>query len=178
MARERPAGVPRDFEASDAPLRRRRRFNGGRMDGAIVSAMAGVFGSLVGGSASVATAWVTHKATAKREMLHEEIRQREALYGRFIRECSKLIVDSFTHNLDKPETFLGVYQLLSRVRLSASDAVFAAADDVVKQITEQYFAPNMSPDDLRVLVRDGRGDPMASFAHVCRVELGALRGAM
>ena len=31
------------------------------MDVTIVSAMAGVFGSLVGGSATVATAWITQK---------------------------------------------------------------------------------------------------------------------
>jgi hypothetical protein len=36
------------------------------MDATIVSAMAGVFGSLVGGSATVATAWITQKTLSKR----------------------------------------------------------------------------------------------------------------
>ena len=35
------------------------------MDTAIVSAMAAVFGSLVGGSATVATAWVTQKTLSR-----------------------------------------------------------------------------------------------------------------
>jgi hypothetical protein len=39
------------------------------MDATLVSAMAGVFGSLVGGSASVATAWITQKTMNKRELL-------------------------------------------------------------------------------------------------------------
>ena len=39
------------------------------MDTAIVTAMAGVLGSLVGGSASVATTWVTQRARSKRELL-------------------------------------------------------------------------------------------------------------
>jgi hypothetical protein len=35
------------------------------MDTAIVSAMAAVFGSLVGGSATVATTWVTRKTVVR-----------------------------------------------------------------------------------------------------------------
>ena len=76
------------------------------MDATIVSAMAGVLGSLVGGSATVATAWITQRTLSKREMLGAEIRTRQTLYGEFIRECSKLVVDSFTHTLDKPEKFV------------------------------------------------------------------------
>jgi len=34
-----------------------------------VSAMAAVFGSLVSGSATVATAWITQKALSKRELI-------------------------------------------------------------------------------------------------------------
>ena len=37
------------------------------MDTTIVSALAGIVGSLCGGSASVATAWVTQKTRAKRD---------------------------------------------------------------------------------------------------------------
>ena len=39
------------------------------MDATIVSAMAGVLGSLVGGSATVATAWITQRTLSKRELL-------------------------------------------------------------------------------------------------------------
>ena len=38
------------------------------MDATIGSAMAGVFGSLVGGSATVATAWITQKTLSRREL--------------------------------------------------------------------------------------------------------------
>ncbi len=46
------------------------------MDPAIVSAMAAVLGSLVGGSATVATAWITQRTLSKRELLGMEIRTR------------------------------------------------------------------------------------------------------
>jgi hypothetical protein len=65
------------------------------MDPAIVSAMAAVLGSLVGGSATVVTAWITQRTLSKRELMGAEIRTRQTLYGEFIRECSKLVVDSF-----------------------------------------------------------------------------------
>ena len=97
------------------------------MDTTIVSALAGIVGSLCGGSASFATAWVTHKTRAKREEVRAELSKREALYGEFIDECSKHVMDSLERNLDKPERLLSIYALLNRIRLCASDAVLAQA---------------------------------------------------
>ena len=97
------------------------------MDTTIVTALAGIVGSLCGGSASVATAWVTQKTRNKREELRAEFNKREALYGEFINECSKRVMDSLERNLDKPETLLSIYALLNRIRLCASDAVLAQA---------------------------------------------------
>ena len=83
------------------------------MDSAIGSAMAGVLGSLVGGSAAVGTAWVTQKTVSQRELIQEEMRKRETLCGEFIAECAKLLVDAFTHTLDKPDTLLPLYALIN-----------------------------------------------------------------
>ena len=147
------------------------------MDTAIVSAMAAVFGSLVGGSATVATAWVTQRTLSKRELVAAEIRTRETLYGEFICACSKLVVDSFERALDKPETLLPAYELLNRIRLCASDAVLAQAEQVLQRITEQYFSPNLSVEEVRTLVKSGSADadPLKSFGEACRVELKSIR---
>jgi hypothetical protein len=51
--------------------------------------MSGVLGSLVGGSASVATTWIAQKTLNKRELMREQLRTREALYGEFIGECAR-----------------------------------------------------------------------------------------
>ena len=72
------------------------------MDNAVISAMSGVLGSLVGGSATVATTWVTQRTLGKRELLRAEIKRREALYGEFISECSARLVESFERTLEKP----------------------------------------------------------------------------
>ncbi len=150
------------------------------MDATIVTAMAGVLGSLVGGSATVATAWITQRTLSKRELMGAEIRTRETLYGEFIRACSKLVVDSFERALDKPETLLPAYELLNRIRLCASDAVLAQAEQVLQRITEQYFSPNLSLEELRALIRSGgtNADPLSSFGEACRVELKTMRASV
>ena len=152
------------------------------MDTAIVSAMAAVMGSLVGGSASLATAWITQKTLNKREVMGAEIRKREMLYAEFIHECSKLVTDSLTRTLDKPEMLLSslcpAYDLIGRIRLSSSDAVLAEAEKAVKRITEQYFSPNLSIEETRVLVESDAADPLKSFGEACRLELKSMLAAI
>ena len=148
------------------------------MDATMVSALSGVLGSLVGGSATVATTWVTQKTLSKRELIRDEIRYREALYGDFIRECSKQVIASFDRTLDKPETLLSVYELINRIRLTASDAVLTEAEHVLQRIMEQYFAPNLSVEEVRTLATSATSDPLRAFGEACRVELKSMRGTV
>ena len=148
------------------------------MDATIVSALSALLGSLVGGSATVAATWVSQKTLSKRELIRDEIRYREALYGDFIRECSKQVIASFEHTLDKPETLLSVYELINRIRLSASDAVLAEAEHVLQRIMEQYFAPNLSVEEVRALATSATRDPLRAFGEACRAELKSMRGVV
>ena len=143
------------------------------------AAIAAVLGSLVVGSATVATAWITQRTLSKREFIGTEIRMRQTLYGEFIRECSKLVMDSFTHTMGNPEQLLPLYELLNRIRLCASDAVLASAEEILKRITEQYFSPNLSVEEIRALIRSGAdADPLKSFGEACRAELKSMRAAV
>ena len=146
------------------------------MDSAIVSTMAGVLGSLVGASAAVGTAWVTQRTVSQRELIQEEIRKREALYGEFIAQCAKLLVDAFTHTLDKPDTLLPLYALINRIRLSASQPVLAEAEHLLRHITEQYFSRNLTLEEMLELTRSEGADPLKSFGEACRLELKSIRG--
>jgi hypothetical protein len=147
------------------------------MDTTIVTAMAGVLGSLVGSSATVATAWITQKTVSNRELTQREMRKREALYGEFIAECAKLLLDALTHTLDAPEKFLPLYAMLNRIRLSASQPVLAEAERLLTRITDQYFARNLSLDELRDLAHSEGTDPIRAFGEACRVELKTIRAA-
>jgi NAD(P)-dependent dehydrogenase (short-subunit alcohol dehydrogenase family) len=86
-------------------------------------------------------------------------------------------MDSFARALEKPETLLPVYALLNRIRLCASDAVLAKAERILATITEQYFPPNRSIEEMRALVRRS-ADPLRSFGEACRVELKSMRSAV
>ena len=99
------------------------------MDSVAAPAMAGVLGSLVGGSATVATASLTHRTQTRREFIRLEIGEHKMLYG----ESSSVSARTFwwtrsPHALDKPETLLPLYALTNRIRLAASPPVLAAAE--------------------------------------------------
>jgi hypothetical protein len=144
------------------------------MDATLVGAMAGVLGSLVGGSATVATAWLTQTTASRRELVQMEFRKREALYGEFIAECSKLLIDAMAHTLDKPETLLNAYALLNRIRLTSSPAVLKEAERLLRNITEQYFSKNMSVEEMREIARSEGADPLKGFGEACREEFVAI----
>jgi hypothetical protein len=141
----------------------------------IVTALTGLVGSLLGGSASVATAWVTQKTSNKRKEFHAEFTRRETLYGQFINECSAHALHSYEQSLDKSEKLLSIYALLNRIRLCASDGVLNAAECALAAITEQYFKPNLSMEEVRALIRQGaEGDPLKPFAEASRAELKSM----
>jgi hypothetical protein len=148
------------------------------VDTALLTGMSGVLGSLVGGSATVATAWITQKTANKRDLIQSEVRKRETLYGEFIGECAKLLFDAFGHTLEKPETLLTVYALINRIRLSASAAVLVEAEHLLKRITEQYFSKNLTVDEMRELASAEGADPLRAFGEACRAELKAMRARM
>ena len=145
------------------------------MDRAVLSALAALLGSLVGASATIATAWLTQRTQARRSSLETEIKKREVLYGEFIAEGSKLLIESIDHKLDDPERLFSLYAVLNRIRLVASDEVLAAADRTSTQIIERFFRPNLSSEEMRQLVLTRPDDPLKEFSEVCRLELRTLQ---
>ena len=144
------------------------------MNQSIISALAAVLGSLVGGASTIATAWFTQRAQSRRESVNAEIRRRELVYTEFINECSKLAIDAFNNTLDNPGTLMNAYALLNRIRLISSDAVVDAADQTIKGIVEQYFRPNLSMEELHKTAAAGRADPLKEFSVSAREELRRL----
>jgi hypothetical protein len=145
------------------------------MDSTFITAMAGVLGSLVGGAATAATAWVTARTQGRRQLIGAEMKKREELYGEFIKECCERAIDSFKRSLDEPEILLKTYELLNRIRLCATDTVLQEAEKALGVIMNQYSASNLSLEEMRAVMRKGANvDPLRSFAEACRTELKAL----
>jgi len=145
------------------------------MDIAWVGALAGVLGSVVGGSASITTAWLTQRSQNVRELVRDEVHKREALYGEFVGECARLLMDAFTHGLEQPETLLKAYAQINRIRLCASPPVLDEAERLMVRITDQYFASNLTVEELRRVARSTEADPMRPFGEACRAELHSMR---
>ena len=142
------------------------------MDAAAVTMISSL---LIGGSATVASAWVTQRTLNKRELIRVEMSKRETLYGDFIGECSRLLVDALIHTLEKPETLLPAYALLNRIRLCASGVVLAEAERLLRRITDQYFSNNLTLDNVHSIMRSDDADPLLAFGKACRAELKSMR---
>jgi len=57
----------------------------------------------------------------------------------------------------------------------SSDAVVAAAEQLIKNIIDQYFQPKVSIEELRKMAAPGSGaDPIQQFSETCRHELHQL----
>lgn len=127
-------------------------------------------GSVVGGSATIATAWITQKTQSKRELAVSEVRKREQLYTEFIVECTRLAIDSYTHNISHPETMSPAYAMRNRIRLTSSERVCIAADQAIKRIIRQYESKNLTLEELDVVAQSGE-DLLKEFSEACRQEL-------
>lgn len=149
------------------------------MEPAFVGALSAVMGSLVGGAATMATAWITQRTATRRERASSEIRKREVLYGEFVSECTRLAIDACIHGLERPETMFPAFALLNRIRLTSSPEVLAAADRTLRFIGDQYFEPNMTIEEMRELARSTvKKGPLEEFSEVCRAELAALNAQL
>ena len=144
------------------------------MNPAILSATVGLLGSLVGGASTFAASWLTQRAQLRTHVIVQQSAKREALYAEFIIEASTRVAEAWSRQADGPAAVAALYSAVSRMRLTSSAEVIAAADEVIRQIIESYAAPDRSFDDLRRSLRGGEfHDPIRQFSEVCRRELDA-----
>src|SRR5215813_1984970 len=112
------------------------------MDAALLPAIAALAGSVVGGLTSFASAWLTQQRQERTNRLSREKTRRQKLYNQFIDEASRLYADALAHDQAEVSALVGVYALISRMRVVSSAAVIEKADAVVLLIIDTYFKPN------------------------------------
>ncbi len=144
------------------------------MDSTVVTAVAAAVGSLVGAAASIGTTWITQRTQVVRAQVEGKLHEREALYGEFITEASRLTVEAMTHSLEQPETFVKLYGILGRIRLTAADSVLAAAEACCRQIIELFASPNMTAEQIRAALERERIDPIKAFSTAARAEIAEI----
>ena len=146
------------------------------MNSTIITAIAAACGSLMGAAATIVTTWITQRTQTVRAEREAKIRNREALYGEFITEASRLTIHALSHSLEEPDTFVVLYGILSRIRLVAADPVLAAAEACCRQLVDLHAKPNMTVEQVRVAFERDRLDPIRDFSVACRKELLEIAG--
>jgi len=141
------------------------------VDSNLITALAGVLGSVSGASAAIGTTWISQKSQTVRERAKSETRKRETLYGDFITEASQRLADAFDHSLDKPETLVKLYAILGRIRLVSSDAVLVAAEECCDRVVDLYAKPNRRLAEIFTTLHSGEFEALKRFSDACRIEL-------
>lgn len=145
------------------------------MDAGYISAIAALAGSAMGALSSLIATWLTqHSQTLQAQRLQDRTR-REALYGDFICEASKLFADAFEHDLDDPAKLVQLYTTVSTIRLFGRQRTLVEAERVMTAIGAAYFAPNKELREFAHIASNGELDPLFAFSQACRDELGRAR---
>jgi hypothetical protein len=143
------------------------------MNEAVVSAVAALTGSALGGLTPIISNYLVQRGLTQRELLTHELVERQNLYAEFIRFGTTLYVSATTRepqdeNLDD---LVKLYALVGRIRLYASTPVIEAAQEFAALVTEKYGSPAISIDDLRSATVKPHVDPLHPFSAQCRKEL-------
>lgn len=140
---------------------------------ATILALAALGGSVIGALTSTVGAWVGQRHRERQELVTKKLAQREQLYSEFINESARLLVDAVQHSLENPGTLVPLYALLSRIRLTSSNAVIESGERVIDTIVKIYFEPNLTPAELKSAANK-RSDHLQEFSATCRRDLEAL----
>ena len=145
------------------------------MDTAYISAIAALSGSIIGGLTSLAASWVSQNAQARTQMLLESKSRRQELYKAFIEEASKLYGDALVSAEENADIskFVGLYVMLSQMRILSSQAVIENAEKITNAIAKEYFEPNRTLREMygKSHELDDELDIMRHFSEACREDL-------
>ena len=145
------------------------------MDTAYISAIAALSGSIIGGLTSLAASWVSQNAQARTQMLLESKSRRQELYKAFIEEASKLYGDALVSAEENADIskFVGLYVMLSQMRILSSQAVVENAEKILEAIAKEYFDPHRTLRDMfgKSHELSHELDIMRRFSEACREDL-------
>jgi hypothetical protein len=141
------------------------------MEAPLITAIAALSGSAIGGAASFLSSWLGHDNQVRARLFLENKNRREELYREFIEEASQSYIDAMTRDTpDLPKT-IRLYALISRMRVLSSQQVIARAETVARSIVDSYPEPNKTFDELRLMMNELSMDPLREFAEACRSEI-------
>ena len=157
------------------------------MDPAYYSAFAALAGSAIGALTTLGASWLTQREQRRLQQLTHDIVQREELYKHFIDEASRVFVDAIEREpADAPDAskLVGLYALISTMRVLSSSLIVEHADSVVRAIIDTYLKPKLTFREISEALKSRSFvDPLRDFSDACREELrkmslGSRQGAL
>ena len=140
------------------------------MNASIVSALAALAGTAVGGLTSIAGNWLAYRIQARAQWLQHEKDGRQILYRDFIEEASKSYIDALQHDKADIPSLVALYAKLGRMRILSSASVVRNAEDVVRKILDAYLGPDKTIVEMRDMANNGTIDLWREFSTACREE--------
>jgi hypothetical protein len=146
------------------------------MEPATISALAALAGATIGGVTSFAATWLTQRTQARVQELTHSLTVREQLYKAFIKEASKLYADALVHEISDISNLVGLYAMISEMRVISARNTVEGADKVARLIVNTYRSPNKSLPELEDMVNHGTIDVLQTFSEAARQEFRRLGG--
>ncbi len=145
------------------------------MDAGYFSAFAALAGSAIGALTTLGASWLTQREQRQMQLLTHDIMQREDLYKHFIEEASKVFIDAIQRDpadATDASKLVGLYALISRMRVLSSPVIVEHADGVVRSIIDTYLEPKMTLREVSERLKNSAFvDPLRDFSDACREEL-------
>src|SRR5277367_218586 len=145
------------------------------MDTSVISALAALAGTTVGGLTSVLANWLNHRSQVRAQWLQHEKSRRQILYRDFIEEASKCYIDALQHGEADIPGLVSLYAKLSRMRAQSSRPVVHRAEEVARAILDTYLEPDKSFVELREMAIDGTIDLLNGFSEACHNEFDDMQ---
>ena len=145
------------------------------MDAALLSALAALAGSVVGGLTSGFTNWLSHRAQTKASLLAHALSRPEELFKDFMIAASKSYGEALMSNTAQLQELVELYGMISRMRAVCWPHTVACAEKVLAETIAAYSVPNRSVPQIHELLKSGTGiDPLKDFAEAARAELQSI----
>jgi hypothetical protein len=144
------------------------------MEPATISALAALAGATIGGVTSFAATWLTQRTQARVQELTHSLTVREQLYKAFIDEAAKLYADALVHEMSEVSKLVGLYGMISKMRVLSPRKTVESADEVARLIVNTYHAPNKTFPELEDMVNRGAIDVLQAFSEAARQEFHRL----
>ena len=146
------------------------------MTGGFQSALAALAGSAIGGLTTLAVSRMAQRTQLRTTLTSRDRATRHKLYKQFIDEASKLYGDALVNSSVEIPMLVGVYALISRMRVISSPQIVDKAETALRAIVDMYFSPNKTMPELHEqMIHRDKLDLLRDFSSAAREELTALK---